>query len=214
MRPYSLAETWEESWGVPRNEKGGLTSLRQLERLPEIPITTWEELQDSCHNSSSWSKSSGQDWRSRGLEFRHLLIDRGLKTHSLSMPFIPLRNIGFPAFCVLRVTHSLKTLTCRSFFSSNFLWRCEGREGSHTHRERQNNINTSVPSHYFCRRDPLTLGLSGKFVDTAGTRHECELGYMNLVAKFTFLSQLVLKWCSIATTWKYIQLLFSYLWQW
>ena len=48
MRPYSAAATLEASWGVPHNLKGGLTFLRQHERLPEVPITTREEPKASC----------------------------------------------------------------------------------------------------------------------------------------------------------------------
>lgn len=57
---------------------------------------------------------------------------------------------------------------------------------TYTHRERQTNIQTSVPSCFLCERDPVSLGLSGKFLDSAGTRPECEPGYWALVAKFPF----------------------------
>ena len=155
-------------------------------------------------------RSSGQAWRSHILETRQFLLDRGLKTHSLLMPMLPWKNIAFPAFCVLRVTHCLKTLAWKSFFSSNFIWRCDRREGPQSHRERQTNIQTSLPSHFLCSGDPESLGLSGKFLDTAGTHPECEPGHQTLVAKFALYSQLALQRCGPTTAWKFSQLLFSY----
>ena len=121
-------------------------------------------------------RSSVQTWSSNIWESWQFLIDRSLKSHSLLMPFIHWRNIAFPAFCVLRVTHCLKMLAWRSFFSNNFPWLCHHREGTHTHREKQTNIQTSVPSSFLCRRDPVILGLSGKFLGTSGTQTECEPG--------------------------------------
>lgn len=43
-------------------------------------------------------------------ESRQFMTGRGLITYSLEMPFLPQRNIAFSAFCVLSVTHCLKTL--------------------------------------------------------------------------------------------------------
>ena len=51
MRPYALAPTGQESRDTPRNLNGDLTFLRQHEWVREVPITTREELQVSCHNS-------------------------------------------------------------------------------------------------------------------------------------------------------------------
>ena len=50
-------------------------------------------------------RPSKQTWRSDIREAKYLMQDRGLKTHSLGMPFPPPRKIAFPASCVLRVTH-------------------------------------------------------------------------------------------------------------
>ena len=122
-------------------------------------------------------RSSMQTWSSNIWESWQFLIDRSLKSHSLLMPFTHWRNIAFPAFCVLRVIHCLKTLAWKSFFSSNFIWRCDCREGLQSHRERQTSIQTSLPSHFLCSRDLENIGLSGKFLDTVGTHPECEPGY-------------------------------------
>ena len=40
MRPYSPAPTREESREAPHNSKGILTSQRQHERLPQVPLAT------------------------------------------------------------------------------------------------------------------------------------------------------------------------------
>ena len=80
-------------------------------------------------------RSSVQSWTSHILETRQFLLDRGLKTHSLLMPFLPWRKIAFPSFSVLRVTHYLNALAWRSFFSHNFQSECDHGEGPHTHRE-------------------------------------------------------------------------------
>ena len=55
-------------------------------------------------------RSSRKAWRSHVLEAKQFLLDRGLKTHSLLMPFLPWRKNAFPEFCVLRFTHCLKAL--------------------------------------------------------------------------------------------------------
>ena len=62
-------------------------------------------------------RSSGQAWRSHILETRQFLLDRGLKT--LLIPFLPQRKIGFPALCVLRVSHFFKALAWSPFFRHN-----------------------------------------------------------------------------------------------
>ena len=77
---------------------------------------------------------------------------------------------------MLSDTHHLKVLACTFLFTHNFPCTWDRREGPHTNRERQTKMKTSVPSHFLCRRDPVSLGLSGKFLDTAGTQTECELG--------------------------------------
>ena len=68
--------------------------------------------------------SSGQGplnkTRSPVLEVKPFLQDRGLKTHSLLMPFLPRRKIAFPAYYVLSDTYCWKVLACRSFFTCNF----------------------------------------------------------------------------------------------
>ena len=56
MRPYSHAVTQEESQGAPRNLKEGLTSLRQQERFPEVPVTTREEHKTSHCNSRNTTR--------------------------------------------------------------------------------------------------------------------------------------------------------------
>ena len=38
-------------------------------------------------------------------------------------------------------------------------------------------LRVKVPSSYLCRRDPVILGLFGKFLDIAGTHTEYEPGY-------------------------------------
>ena len=81
------------------------------------------------------------------------------------MPSFPWRKISFPTLCVLRVTQYLKVISWSSFFSCNFPWGCERREMTHTHSKRQTNIQTSVPSCFLHRRDPVNLGMSGKFLD-------------------------------------------------
>ena len=122
-------------------------------------------------------RSSMQTWSSNIWESWQFLIDRSLKSHSLLMPFTHWRNIAFPAFCFLRVTQCLK------MFGNNFPWLCHHREEPHTHKEKQTNIQTSVPSSFLCRRDPMILVLSEKFLDIARTHTvnvdtECEPGVL------------------------------------
>ena len=50
MRPKFPAVTREQSRTPPCNMKGLLTSVRQQERFPEIPVATREEHQVSRHN--------------------------------------------------------------------------------------------------------------------------------------------------------------------
>ena len=69
---------------------------------------------------------------------------------------------------ILRVTHGWKALAWRSFSSGNGSWGPAPREGSHTPREHQSKLQTSVPSHFLCRRELVSLGLSGTFLDLVG----------------------------------------------
>ena len=55
-------------------------------------------------------RSSGQAWRSYVLEAKQFLLDRGLKTLSLLMPYLPRKKTAFPAYCVLSDTHAGKRL--------------------------------------------------------------------------------------------------------
>ena len=43
--------------------------------------------------------------------------------------------------------------------------------------QQDSHFRVNVPSSYLCRRDPVILGLLGKFLDTSGTHTECEPGY-------------------------------------
>ena len=116
----------------------------------------------------------GLSWRTHILEFKLFLIDRGLKARSLWIPYLSLRNIAFEASCVGRVTHRLKTLALRSIFSSNFPWWGGCREGPHNHRVSKQ--TSKCLFHRFpCRRHPVWLGLSGKYLDTVETQPECEV---------------------------------------
>lgn len=103
------------------------------------------------------------------------------------MHFFSWRNITFQTFCVQRDTHGLNMLAWRSFFSSTFPWWCDHGDATlPIHRERQVSIQTSVPSHFLSRIDPLRLVLSGNFVDTAWRHPESGHGYRILGAKITF----------------------------
>ena len=50
LRPDSPDVTPEHSRAHPRNINGDLTSLRQHDRLPELPVLPSEEPQASLHN--------------------------------------------------------------------------------------------------------------------------------------------------------------------
>ena len=126
------------------------------------------------------------------LESRQFLIDRCLKTHSLLICFHHWKNIAFPAFCLLRITHCLKMLAWR-YFSVTISPDCVTIGKVPTLTGKKTNIQTSVPNitfffFFFCRRDPVILGLSGNFLDTTGTHPECEPAYRTLVVKFAFFS--------------------------
>ena len=157
-------------------------------------------------------RSSGQARRTHILESRQLMIIEAWKfTLCWSLSF--LKKHGFPTILCVK-SHSLLQNAClESFCHSNFPWQCNHMEGPHTHRERQTNIQTPVSSHSLWRREPVSLGQSGKFQDTAGSHPECEPGHQRLMEKFTFFSKLALKWHGLATAWKPIQLLFLYFWQ-
>ena len=129
------------------------------------------------------------------------------------MPFIHRRSINFPVFCVLRVTHCLKILAWRSFFSNNFPWLCYHMEGTHTQREKQTSIQTYVPSSFFCRRDPVICLSVWKILGYCRDTYWVWTCILDLVGKISIYFQLVVKPCGLATSLKSIQLLFSYLWQ-
>ena len=121
----------------------------------------------------TYSPDCGIETLSPGLEVWHLrsetlAANRGLKTKSLWMPFLLPRKIVLPGSCILRVMHSWKALAWRSFFSGNGPWGPAPREGSHTPRECQSKLQTSVLSRFLCRRELVSLGLSGMFLDLVG----------------------------------------------
>ena len=62
-------------------------------------------------------RCSGKVWSSTVLEVKQFLLDRGLKTHSLLMPFLPQRKLSFPVYCELSDTCCWKALAWRSFFT-------------------------------------------------------------------------------------------------
>ena len=157
---------------------------------------------------------SWQAWKSHTLEAKQFLLDWGLKTHSLLIPFLPQMKIAFPTFCVLRVSQCLKALAWRSFLSLSFPWDLDLRESPHTHRKRKTNIQMSLPSWFLCRRGLVRLGLYGKFLEPVGTHPECEPEYRTFWnGKIPIFLYGERKWGGLATAWKSIHLLFSYFWQ-
>lgn len=126
------------------------------------------------------------------------------------MPFLHWRNITFPMYCVLRVTHCLKTFAWSSFFSRNFPWDCDSREAPTITRQASKHPNACSITFSLLERssEPRSIW---KSLDPVGSHPECEPEYRT---KFTFFSQLALKWFGIATAWISIQYLFSYSWQW
>lgn len=88
------------------------------------------------------------------------------------MPLSPRSNTAFPAFCVLTVTHSLKTFAWRSFFNSYLPWLCAFREGlTFTENGKPTTIHLSVPSHFLCCRNPGSPGLCVKLLDSGGVTY-------------------------------------------
>ena len=65
--------------------------------------------------------SSEQYWKPPVLEAKQFLQDRGLRIHSILMPFLPQRKISFSEFCELRVTHCLKSACLEVIFQEHFL---------------------------------------------------------------------------------------------
>ena len=117
-------------------------------------------------------RSSGKAWRSHILETRQFLLDRGQKIYSLLMTFLPQRKTAFLVFYVLRVSHCLKAFSWRLFSVAIFLETETIGMVCHSW-ERETKIQTSVSSCFPCRSDPLSLGLCGKFLDSAGTQTGC-----------------------------------------
>ena len=150
-------------------------------------------------------RSSGQTWKNYILEVRPSLIDRGMIKHCSLMPYFSRSSIPFPEFCVLTVTHCFKTLAQSLFFSSNSPWLCDHREGPHTHRESETNIETSGASRFLSRSDPVSLDVFRKILCTEGTHPDSEVGYHTLVSKFRFFSQLATS-CEELTHWKRLML--------
>ena len=154
-------------------------------------------------------RSSGHTWRSHVLEANQVLLDRGLQTHCLLMPFCPRRNAVFLAFCVLRATRYLKMLAWSSFFSHNVPWGCDHREAPT--RTVGEPAFRHLFSHFFSVGEIQgSQGLSGKCLDPVGRHPEWDRAYCSLLAKFAFLSPWALKWCRLTSACKSVQLLYSY----
>ena len=98
-------------------------------RSPIPHVQSWSGLGICLQGSESAGRhtaltlefsSSEQYWKPPVLEAKQFLQDRGLRIHSILMPFLPQRKISFSEFCELRVTHCLKAPAWRSFVSLNF----------------------------------------------------------------------------------------------
>ena len=105
----------------------------------------------------------------------------------------------FPNILCTESLTLLESICLEVIFQSQFPLRPrpKGRLPPHTHREMQTNIQMSFLSHFLCRSNRVSLGLSGKLLDPAGTHPEYEPGYRILVAKFPFFSWWALKWGSL-----------------
>ena len=92
---------------------------------------------------------SGRGWTASHIDFLLILplptvpFSEVPENKSVDL-FLPPRKIAFPVSCVLRVTLGWKPLTWRSFFSGNGPWGPAPRDGSHTPRESQSNLQTTV----------------------------------------------------------------------
>lgn len=64
-----------------------------------------------------------------------------------------MKENSFPSILCAERNTLLEGLAWSSFFSPNFPWAWDYMEGPHTHRKRQTNIQTSVTSHFLCRRE-------------------------------------------------------------
>ena len=58
-------------------------------------------------------------WGFHVLDAKEFLQERGLKTHSVLMRFLPRRKMAFSIFCMLRVTDCLEILVWASFFKAS-----------------------------------------------------------------------------------------------
>ena len=113
-------------------------------------------------------RHSEQQLRTHILEAKWFMQDRGLETHSLWMPFLPWKKKAFLGSCMLRITHCLKVI-----FQWQVPWCRECWEGSVpicTGKIKTTSISIGLFHHvFFCRRDLVSLGLSGIFLDSAGS---------------------------------------------
>ena len=175
-----------------------MTTVRNT-TLPDIlplPVSSWVvpvwpryvfKMPGQCRGAQCPHCGSYVLWEnleSHILEAREFLIDRGLKTLSVNA-FLSSKEDSYPCIlCAESHKHSLEVLAWISFFSRNFSWGFDRREDPTLTGEGKPTSKHLILPCFLCRRDPVNVGLSGNFLETAGTYHECQHGYWTLVLKF------------------------------
>ena len=93
-----------------------------------------------------------------------------------------IKETDFTALCFLKVTDCLEILAWRSFWSNKFPLPCVTMGNAPILTEKSKQMLQHPFHEVPCRRDPVILSLSGKFLDSAWTHAECEPGYWTLLA--------------------------------
>ena len=99
MRTSAPAVTAEESLEALHNSHGHWTFLRPQERVPEVPIVTWEELQVSCRNSKKKTGDSPLNTRWVPLWLWCFKRNHTFPTQAQKVPWHPWGNSrSFPTY--------------------------------------------------------------------------------------------------------------------
>lgn len=158
-------------------------------------------------------RSSQQTCWSHVLEAQNFLQDRGLKTHSLWMSFLPQRKIAFFTFCDLRVTLCLKSACLEVYFQWQYLLEAVtiGRGPTLTGKGKATSKWLFQP--VFSVEELLDQRSVWKFLESRGDTSHVWTWIPDLGCTICIFLSGCHKEVWLAIAWKSIQLLFSYFWQ-
>ena len=131
-------------------------------------------------------RASVQTWSSDILESRQLLIDAWKHFFFFFFAFHSLKEHRFHSILFAESNRLLGNSCLKVISKYQFPLPCVPIGKAPTLTEKSKQTSKHLFHEVLCRRDPVILSLSGKFLDSAWTHTEYEPGHWTLLAKLAF----------------------------